>query len=183
MAHETRIDMGKQLQDLLKTEEMLAFFDFQFESETGKTISGLCKISRPKEGKAQSKYVSLLFIIDTPEGEGARDVIARLRDISWDGLKGHLAGFADALPLPSLDVGSGDFVVSEVDLYVADDVELDKRYVAEELHPAITRITRFSAEPPVFFAEAPAGAETRADEPIGQEGGSLVERVRRMLFR
>jgi hypothetical protein len=182
MGYDGRIDVTKQLQDVLKREEMLAFFDFQFESETGRTISGLCKISRPKEGKARSKYVSLLFIVDTPDGEARGEALSRMASIQWDSLRGELTGLEDILLLPPTDLGSGDFVLSQMDLYVNAVVDLAKPYVFEQLHPAIVKIAGITSGTPVYFPDA--GSET-APLPGGstgdKRGDSLVQKLKRML--
>jgi hypothetical protein len=177
-----RIDVTKQLQDVLKREEMLAFFDFRFDSETGKTISGLCKISRPRAGKARSKYVSLSFIMDTPNGEARGEARSKIERVRWENLKGQLVGLEDLLVLPSTDLGSGDFVVSELDLYVDGGVELERKYVFDELHPAIVKTVGITSGTPVYFLDALPDAEPLPGESAVQtRGNSLVQKLKRML--
>jgi hypothetical protein len=176
MGREDRIDVTKQLQDLLAREEMLAFFDFELELPEAKTVSGLCKVSRPKKGKARSKYVSLFFIVDTPGGEARAAVLSSLEGIQWDVLRGQLLGFEDALLLPATDVGSGDFVVSQVDLFVGEEIDLEKPYVLGQLHPAIVKAAGIISGDPVYFADP------RPEQSAGAKSGdSLIDRVKRLL--
>jgi len=68
MSADDTLDLKQQIVDLFNLEEMFAFFDFVLKMGSERTVTGLCKISRPK-AKKRARYYSMLFIIDTANDE------------------------------------------------------------------------------------------------------------------
>lgn len=52
--------------DFFGNEEFIAFFDMRLHDSGGKSLSGLCKVARPKGNPPKVNYLSLTFIFDTP---------------------------------------------------------------------------------------------------------------------
>ncbi len=61
------IDLRQELIDLYADEQMLAFFEFTLERPGNEALSGLCRIARPKPHSSTLRYLSLIFLVDTPD--------------------------------------------------------------------------------------------------------------------
>ena len=168
------IDLEKQLRELLKREETMAFFDFELKAETAGAVSGVCKISKPRVGQSKSKYLALLFIMDTPNEAYRRKISAVFNGINWDMLKLRLPGFKNAFPIPYMTLNS-EIYFMETDIYLQQNVAPDQDYVANKLFPALTSVTGMKAGELVFWEDEDQKQKAPPPEP------SLIEKIRAII--
>jgi len=173
------IDLHQEFIELFRKEEMLAFFDFRSETGKGAPFSGLCKVSKPIAGKSDSMYLSLLFIIETPEEQLWRDVAGWFDAIVWDGLNQRLPEFESVLSIPyALESFTGNYF-QEVDIYLKSGTVLSRSYVLGTLYPAVRAVAGIEADEPVFWEDLPnRGCGTTAQTcDSARGGGSLISRL------
>lgn len=180
MMSDKPIDLHQELVDVFQKEQMLAFFDFKLNVDgTGAPASGLCRISKPKDGNSASKYFSLLFIIDTPDETVRESADRKIAGIQWDHLKTALSGAVAVLPLPQLN-STADILLKEADVYVRSIKEPVRLFVLRELYPAIVKVTGIEGGELVFwddFSDVPRIPATRRQK--GRH--SFLERLRRFF--
>lgn len=146
------IDLDLELSELFNKEEMLAFFDFHFPFGENEVLSGLCKISDPKEHEDRSTYYSLLFLIDVPEGKTHEDVDSLMAGVDWDQFRRYLPHVENVMPLPIHHTVKGVHVTETYVYTTAPDTPPDI-YVRHELYPAILRVTGFKGGELVIWSE------------------------------
>jgi hypothetical protein len=175
------IDVNQQLIDLFNKEKMLAFFDFRLNLGGNEPVSGLCKISRPKGTGEQAQYISLLFLIDTPNDAVWQEVDAFARNIDWRTFRGEMPGVQTVLPIPTRHQGAGIYF-KETDIYLNSEVVVSKAYVASKLCPAISRVIGLRAGELVFWDDLPEKKQAiRGVNPEEEPGQSLFSRLKDFL--
>jgi hypothetical protein len=152
------IDLTRQLIDLFNKEQMLAFFDFQLTPAGNEPVSGLCKISRPKGKGEQTQYVSLLFLIDTPNDALWEHVNIFVNHIGWDAFRRELPGVDTVLSIPHLIHKTGIYF-KETAIYLSGDITVSKYFVSNKLYPAILRVMALKAGELVFWEDLPESKE------------------------
>jgi hypothetical protein len=183
MKNTNGIDLYREFIDVFRKEEMLAFFDFQAESGGIGPLTGLCKISRPKAGKADSRYLSLLFIIETPDEEAWKAAEARFGRIAWDGLRDRFPEFESALSIPfTLQEFSGNYF-QEIDIYLKDTARVSRSFILGTLCPSVFSVAGLTAGEPVFREDLPDVEKGLTEAIIAdkESGGSLLSRLRDFL--
>jgi hypothetical protein len=177
------IDVNQQLIDLFNKEKMLAFFDFQLNLGGDEPVSGLCKISRPKGTGEQAQYISLLFLIDTPNEAVGQQVDAFTRNIGWNSFRGALPGVQTVLPIPTRQQGAAIYF-KEADIYLNHDVVVSKAYVASKLYPAIAHVTGLRVGELVFWDDLPEKKQaSHCLVPGGKTGQSIISRLKNFFDR
>ncbi len=172
------IDLDRQLRELFKKERMLAFFDFRVSLGGAEPLSGLCKISQPKGGSPQPQYLSLLFLIDTPNATDWQQVGDYTGHLNWDAFLRELPGVETVLPLPHLHRGTGIYF-KEVDIYLNSAEQITKPYVLSKLYPAILRVMKLTGGEVVFWDDVPESKLELQGLALGKEGGrSVVARLK-----
>ena len=148
------IDLNQQLIDLFNKEEMLAFFDFQLSFSGNEQVTGLCKISRPKDTDQDTQYISLLFLIDTPNRALWEHVHAYAENIGWSKFETDLPEIETVLSIPHLHHGIGIYF-KETAIYLKSGAAASKYYVTNKLYPAILKIMGLRAGELVFWEDLP----------------------------
>jgi hypothetical protein len=179
---DNRIDLDKQLIDLFNKEEMLAFFDFQLTIKSGERVSGLCKISKSKEKDSNSKYFSLLFVIDTPDDASRKDVKSYVESINWDILQIDLPQVENVFSIPHANIDNR-YYFKEVYIIVGRNTEIMKPYVIDRLYPAIKKIEGIECGEIVFWDDSPEKTQFPKEIIISERksGRSLSEIVKRFF--
>ncbi|MEO8602267.1 MAG: hypothetical protein ABI629_06820 [bacterium] len=169
------INIDRELEELVASEEVLAFFDFMLPLQGEVVVEGLCKVSRPRERRSKSTYLSIFFIVDAPEAAQQRDVEARLKAVDWNAAGEQAPGVDCFVAIPNRGA-TGGLVLKEVDVFLDGNVSPDIAFVREVLQPAIARA-----------ADLRAGLVTVWDEPVAKPvgpaasaGGGFLARLRRM---
>jgi len=172
------IDLDKELLELFNKERMIAFFDFQVIQGRADPYSGLCKISQPKSGSRQSQYISLLFLIDAPDDTAWRQVDTYASRLDWNAFQRELAEVVTVLPIPHLHKSTGIYF-KEVDIYLNNRVAIAKRFVMNQLYPAISKVMGLKGGEMVFWDDIPENKKEL--QSITMEKGtprSIVERIK-----
>lgn len=147
------VDLDKELDELLKKEEIFAFFDIQIPTPSKKMVSGLCRVSKPKMGESKSVYFSLLFILDIPDSETWRETDNIMNNIPWDEFEKHSKRVRYVLPMFSQSLKSGNYF-KEVCLYVSNMGDFSRDYLFEILFPIVSKITGFKTGELIFLDES-----------------------------
>ena len=174
------IDLYREFIDVFHKEEMLAFFDFRDETNADGPMSGLCKISRPKPGKADSRYLSLLFIVETADEKAWREAEARFGAIDWDALRDRFPEFESALSIPfTLREFTGNYF-QEVDIYLKNNAVVSRSFIVGTLCPSVFSVAGITAGEPVFREDLPDAEQDLTESLLVDKGSgdSLVSRLR-----
>ena len=172
------IDIMQEFVDLYGKEEMLAFFDFSIERPGKEAIAGLCRISRPKSSGAKMQYLSLTFVVDTPD-EDAHDAVGTvLERIDADSLRRAVAEVSEVVSMPGIGTASQTYV-AQADILL--DTAPDQQFIALRLLPAIRRLMQVKPTEVVWWAE-PATPSPRPAVPAQSEA-SLVGNIKSYLSK
>jgi|GEM_PF-1578512 hypothetical protein len=172
--HSTVIDLDKELSELFTREELFGFFDIGVPLADDKTVSGLCKISKPKGGASKPKYFSLLFVIDTQDRETWGEVDRYMGRIDWSGFARVSGNVQDALPMLSKSFGSGNYV-KEVYIYLQSVSGFSKEYVFNKLFASIPAVTGLEVGSLTFWDDLPeTGPQPSAPKSTGKSSGSSL---------
>ncbi|MCG6553730.1 MAG: hypothetical protein L7F77_15500 [Candidatus Magnetominusculus sp. LBB02] len=147
------VDLEQDFYDSFEKEQMLAYFDFVFP-DSG-TLPGLCKISRPKEGR--TTYFSAIFIIDTPTEDAFNEVSSYAKKINWDNFKNYLPGFNSAMSMPYAATKTGLYIL-EADIYIDTPIDIPKQFVLHKLYPAVEKVTGLKTGKLVFWDDIRDGS-------------------------
>jgi len=115
------IDIEGELRELVASEEVLAYFDFTLPlggaADAAREVEGLCKVSRPRERKSRSTYLSLFFIVDAPDDATRRAIDTKLSRADWNECSASTPGVDCVMAIPHRHAGAGLFL-KEIDAYL-----------------------------------------------------------------
>ncbi len=146
------IDLEEEFLDLMKREEIFAFFDFSLSLPADSTVSGLCKISRPKPADSGSHYFSMVFMLDAADDRACRAINEYFKAIDWEELGRAVPGILSFAPMPCLSQRAGVYI-TEVDVYLTAG-GLTKNFL-ERFHSALAEGMRIRAENPIYWDDLP----------------------------
>src|SRR5262249_11320555 len=143
-------------------------------------VEGLCKVSRPRERRSRSTYVSLFFVVDTADAPTRRHVAGHLGRVDWHACGAAMPGVDCVLAIPHRDAGSdAGLFLKELDVYLDGSRAPDTKFLRTVLHPAIVKATGLrSGEITVWEDAAPATAA--APPGSSTASASLLTRLRRL---
>ena len=131
-------DIQQELFELFRSENFIAYFDFTLAPENGKVVSGLCKISRSRNNEIRDTgsagYLSLILIIDTPDGESHGAVKRLMNEFNEDALKRFMPNLDTLIPMPDMNVGA-QMYVKHVDALLKQKSFDERAVIAENLIP------------------------------------------------
>ena len=174
------IDIEQELHDLVASEEMLAFFDFTLPpGSAAGAVEGLCKVSRPRERRSRSTYVSLFFVVDAADADIRRRVAGHLGRVDWNACGAAMAGVDCILAIPHRDAGSdAGLFLKELDVYLDGSRAPDAAFLREVLHPAIAKATGLRTGEITVWEDVAAPAAAPAAGAAKRE--TLLARLRRL---
>ena len=167
------IDLRQELIDLYAGEQMLAFFEFTLERPGNDDLSGLCRIARPKPHRSTLRYLSLIFLVDTPDAATRLVVQKALARLEGSALKTAVPGMTDSAILSSLHSSTENYV-AQTDLLL--ESEVNKAFITTQLIPAITHIAQLHLTHVEWWEESRSLAAPPADTP--PRPSSLLATVR-----
>ena len=118
---------------------MLAFFEFTLERPGNEALSGLCRIARPKPHSSTLRYLSLIFLVDTPDSATRPVAQKALARLEGSALKTAVPGMTDNALISSL-YSSTESYIAQTDLLL--ESEVNQAFITTQLIPAITRIAQ-----------------------------------------
>ncbi|MDX2171054.1 MAG: hypothetical protein SF182_28550 [Deltaproteobacteria bacterium] len=171
------INIDREMQELVASEEVLAFFDFMLPIEGAAAVEGLCKVSRPRERRSKSTYLSVFFIIDAHDPAVQRGVEQHMRRVDWNAVGESTPGVDCFVAIPNRGA-TGGLVLKEVDVFLDGTRAPDVAFVSEVLQPAMSRAADLRPGAVTVWDEvAPAAAGAAAPA----AGGGLLGRLRRAI--
>lgn len=175
-------DIMEEFVGLFEKESFVCFFSFQFKVEGKAAVSGLCKVARPKRGTSKLNYLSLVFIIDTPDRETRTAIDTIMKRLEEGHMNEDLPELKTAVSIPAMDYDSGIYL-KQLDLILhARDIP-DEHFIAERVYPAILKVAQFEGGELIWWDDL---AELRATTPTGavlqkSQDSSLVEKLKRIF--
>jgi hypothetical protein len=171
------IDILQDFASLYAREEMMAFFDFGIDRGGAPPVSGLCRLSKPKNPRAGGQYLSLTFVVDTPDDAARGAAQAALDRIAPEPLRSMLPEVREVVAVPSIDTTPESYVV-QLDLMMHADPT--RPFLSGQLVPAIARLSGLKVVELVWWDNPPVAPKgPAAAGPV--TAGSLVARLRRYL--
>lgn len=140
MKPDESVDLLREFVDLYDREEMLAFFEFRLERPGHPEVEGLCRISRPKDGRSNLYYLSLGFVVDTPDEATRVFVDAALARLDGDALRSAVPHVLEVLPVTVMPSGPESYM-RQADILLDDGVAGDPSTVLAQLVPALAKVT------------------------------------------
>lgn len=177
-----RIDLMHDLTRLYEREDMLAFFDFALRRPGQAPLAGLCRVAQPREGAARLAYLSLTFVVDTPDAAARQDAVDAIGRITPAALRSALPEVREVLPVPVLGISAGtdENLVTQLDLLLQG--EPPRAFIPGQLVPAVGRLAGFQVTDFVWWQSSrpPSSADAGSPRPA-EAGEGLVARLRRFL--
>ncbi len=156
------IDLRQELIDLYAGEQMLAFFEFTLERSGNEALSGLCRIAQPKPHSSTLRYLSLIFLVDTPDSATRLVVQKALARLEGSALKTAVPGMTDGAIISSLN-SSTESYIAQTDLLLESAV--NQAFITTQLIPAIARIAQLHLTHVEWWEESRSLAAPPADVP------------------
>ena len=170
---ESVIDLRQELIDLYAGEQMLAFFEFMLERPGNGALSGLCRIAQPKPHSSTLRYLSLIFLVDTPDSATRLVVQKALARLEGSALKTAVAGMTDGAIISSLSSSTENYI-AQTDLLLESAV--NQAFITTQLIPAIARVAQLHLTHVEWWEESRSLAAPPADVPSAPS--SLLATVR-----
>ena len=176
------IDLRQELIDLYAGEQMLAFFEFTLEHPGNEALSGLCRIARPKPHSSTLRYLSLIFLVDTPDSATRPVAQKALARLEGSALKTAVPGMTDNALISSLH-SSIESYIAQTDLLL--EREVNQAFITTQLIPAITRIAQLHLTHVEWWEESRSLAvpPANAPSPPSPPSSSLLATVRAWFRR
>ena len=170
------IDLRQELIALYAGEQMLAFFEFTLERPGNEALSGLCRVAQPKRHRSALRYLSLSFLVDTPDSATRPVVRKALALLEGVALKTAVPDMTDGAIISSLN-SSTESYIAQTDLLLGS--EVNKAFIMTKLIPAIARIAQLHLTHVEWWEESPPSASPPLASPSPQS--SLLATVRDWL--
>lgn len=138
------VDLVAEFVDLYSREEMLAFFEFRLGGSNGHPVEGLCRISQPKDGRSNLYYLSLGFVVDTPDEASRKRVDDSLAKLDGDALRSTLPCVIEVLPVTVMST-EAESQVRQADILLDEDTVGEASTFLPQLVPAIAAIMGLDA--------------------------------------
>lgn len=167
------IDIERELQDLVASEEVLAFFDVTVPLASG-PIEGLCKVSRPRERRSRATYLSLIFVIDAADATVLRAIDAHMGAADWNACGSAIPGVDCILEIPHRGSTAGLFL-KEIDVYLDGSRPADAAFLRDVLQPAIATAAQLQAGEITVWEDAKASGTAAT----AASGETLLARLKR----
>lgn len=139
MTQHKRVDIFREFVDQYAREDMLAFFEFTLNLVDKGPVSGLCRISQPKAGSSNLQYLSLTFVVDTPDEATKLPIQHALARLAETRVRALLPQVTGVVPTPPMYTGPEHYI-RQIDVLLGAAVIPDQRFIAERLVPALREI-------------------------------------------
>lgn len=168
------VDIMKQFISQFQKENVMGFFQFYHSFQGQKNISGLCKIAKAKKESANMKYLSLVFLVDTPDAESKKSMDDLLNKLSSSTFQKHCPALESVTPMPPMNATPESYV-KHLDIMLNPSVNIDKDFVENELCPAIRSTTNFTATEDLIWWDDINSAEKLVKD------RSIFDKIRRFF--
>lgn len=177
------VDIVQECAALFNQEDTLAWFDFQLACGEGCAAPGLCRIGHPKKSTCGKDYVSLVFLIDTPDGEGRKKVIERFKQLGSGSLATMLPEIAAVVSVPSASINP-EIYIKQADLILKEKFTATTEFLAQRLYPSIKEAFDLTAGELGWWEDMrkEKPTVTTSEVPEKQAAKSLLVRLKEKLF-
>ena len=177
-----QIDIFQEFVEQYTREELLAFFDLILPRPGKEPLLGLGRISQPKQGSSSLRYLSLTFVVDTPDEEARTAVQHMLTRLEEESLRAALPQAAGLVPTPSMHTGPEHYI-RQIDILLGATTIPDKYFITERLVPALQKILPVQINEVSWWEARPeesddAGCELHTGE---AQSTSLVSTLKNFL--
>ena len=183
MKHAPPIDIMQECAALFSQEDTLAFFDFQYAPGGEGLVDGLCRIARPKRSLSGQEYVSLVFIMDTPDAAAREHAAAAMKQLSSGTLERMLPEIFSIVSVPPANCGQ-ETCIRQMDIMLKERFVASQTFISERLFPAVRDVLHLEASEFGWWEDmrkekppAPALSKTAEQAPK-----SFVARLQEKLF-
>lgn len=145
-------DVQQELSDFFSSEQFLAFFDFHLPGAGGKTLTGLCKVSRPVSSKPGINYLCLTFIVDTPNQDAEKNIEQLLGKLDLKAFRGQLPTLQSMTSVPA-SMRRAENYIHQMDLIFPRVGEVDLREVVPMILFTVRKATGMKTESPQWWDE------------------------------
>jgi len=177
-----QIDIFQEFVAQYAREELLAFFDLTVPRAGKEPLLGLGRISQPKQGSSSLRYLSLTFVMDTPDEEARTAVQHVLTHLEETSLQAVLPQVAGLVPTPSMHTGPEHYI-KQIDILLGATTTPDKYFLTERLVPALQKILPVQISEVSWWEARPEGPHDAGSEPHTGEAQStsLVTTLKNFL--
>jgi len=167
MTQQKRIDILREFVDQYAREDMLAFFEFTLALADKGPVSGLCRISQPKAGSSNLKYLSLTFVVDTPDEATKLPIQNALARLEETRVRAVLPQITGVVPTPPMYTGPEHYI-RQIDILLGSAITPDQRFISERLVPALRELAQIETGEISWW-------DIRAEDLKDLHGGHLAE--------
>jgi hypothetical protein len=128
------VDIMQECTQLFSQEDTLAYFDFTFSGSP--RIEGLCRIAHPKKNAGGTEYVSLVFILDTPDEADREYATEALKQLGSGVLETMLPEIASSISVPPRGT-TRQIYIKQFDLMLKDLFKASQEFISNRLYPAL----------------------------------------------
>ncbi|MBI3798129.1 MAG: hypothetical protein HY268_14330 [Deltaproteobacteria bacterium] len=153
-----QIDIFQEFVDQSAREELLAFFDLTLPRPGKEPLLGLGRISQPKRGSSSLRYLSLTFVVDTPDEDARTSIQHILTHLEESSLRAALPQAVGLVPTPSMHTGPEHYI-RQIDILLGATTVPDKHFITERLVPALQKILPVQINEMSWWEARPEGPE------------------------
>jgi hypothetical protein len=177
------VDIIQECAALFTQEDTLAWFDFHYDRGEGPAAEGLCRIAHPKKSACGRDYVSLVFVMDTPDASGREQAVAGLKRLGSGMLETMLPEIFSVVSVPPASC-SRQIYIKQFDLMLKEMFTASREFIGRRLHPALADALSLSAGELAWWEdmrkEKPSASAQR--EVAKKRPKSLMVRLQEKLF-
>jgi hypothetical protein len=179
----TPVDIMQKCAALFNQEDTLAWFDFQCAAGGGPAAEGLCRIAHPKKSTGGKEYVSLVFVMDTPDAAAREQAVAGLKRLGSGALETALPEIFSVVSVPPASCPQ-QIYIKQFDLMLKEMFTASQEFIALRLYPALKDVPGLSAGELGWWEDmrkekSPAPASLEAEQ---QNSKSFIARLQEKLF-
>jgi|GEM_PF-1080449 len=177
------VDIVQECAALFNQEDTLAYFDFQFPCGGGHTAEGLCRIAHPKKSGSGKEYISLIFVVDTPDAAVREQAVAGLKQLGRGVLEKMLPEISLAISIPPAACARGIYI-KQFDLMLKEMFTASREFIARRLYTALSGALGLSAGALGWWEDIRKEKSPVAGsrEPEKQTPKSFIGRLQKKLF-
>ena len=176
------IDIKQELVDLFEKEALVAYFDVTSSPDITPPLSGICKIAKPLAGSTGQQYISLLFIIDTPDADTLRIAKECVKRIDEDRLTKCDPEITSAVLMPETTIGDV-YYTRHIDVLLASPIRGETQTIVGNIHEAIRDVPSLEPGELVWWEgtgpDSMNGLGNTPRDPVGND--SIMNRIRKRL--
>lgn len=146
------INLDEELQELFKKEEVFAMLDFQFVVDEKDTFTGFCVILKSKNKESGLRYLSFIFVIDSPDSVKATKIKNALQNLNFNSLKKNIPELKKEISFTNPE-STTKHCYYEVYLYFDESIITAERLLSEKIYKEMKFIQGFKIGELVFWQE------------------------------